>query len=227
MRDYQREFLEFAICTGVMQFGEFVLKSGRKSPYFFNAGLFSTGKSLARLGEFYADRLLDWGQSFDVLYGPAYKGIPLAASTAMALADKTGREIPFCFNRKEIKDHGEGGIIVGAELKGKIVIVDDVITAGISVDESVRIIQAGGAEPLAVCIALDRLERGLHGEEPATVTVEQRHNIPVLSIANLDILVDFLNHSVEHRNFVADIERYQKQYGASLCPSMTQRKGSK
>lgn len=215
MKDYQQEFLEFAIQTRVLQFGEFVLKSGRKSPYFFNAGLFSTGKSLARLGEFYADRLLDWGQSFDVLYGPAYKGIPLAASTAMAIAAKTGRETPFCFNRKETKDHGEGGNIVGAQLKGKVVIIDDVITAGLSVDESVHIIRAAGAEPLAVCIALDRLERGCSGEDPATMAVEQRYNIPVLSIANLDILVDFLNHSVEHQCFMAEIERYQRQYGAS------------
>lgn len=215
MKDYQQEFLEFAIHTRVLQFGKFVLKSGRMSPYFFNAGLFSTGKSLARLGEFYADRLLDWGQSFDVLYGPAYKGIPLAASTAMAIAEKTGRETPFCFNRKETKDHGEGGNIVGAQLKGKVVIIDDVITAGLSVDESVHIIRAAGAEPLAVCIALDRLERGRSGEDPATAAVEQRYNIPVLSIANLDMLVDFLTHSVEHQCFMAEIERYQRQYGAS------------
>ena len=146
MRNYQREFLQFAIDTGVLQFGEFVLKSGRKSPYFFNAGLFSTGQSLARLGEFYADRLLDWGQSFDGLYGPAYKGIPLAVSTAIALADKTGCEVPFSFNRKEAKDHGEGGSIVGANLTGKVVIIDDVVTAGISVDEAVQIIRAAGAE---------------------------------------------------------------------------------
>lgn len=214
MRNYQNEFLQFAIDTGVLQFGEFVLKSARKSPYFFNAGLFATGQSLARLGEFYADRLLDWGQSFDVLYGPAYKGIPLVVSTAIALAGKTGREVPFSFNRKEAKDHGEGGNIVGAELAGKVVIIDDVITAGISVDEAVQIIRAAGAEPCAVCIALDRMERGTSGEVPATSAVEQRHGIPVLSIANLTVLVDFLNSAMEHQSLVAEIEKYRNKYGA-------------
>lgn len=214
MKDYQKEFLAFAIDTDVLQFGEFVLKSGRSSPYFFNAGLFNTGNSLARLGDFYAARLLDWGQSFDMLYGPAYKGIPLAVSTAIALAERTEREVPFCFNRKELKDHGEGGTIVGAELKGKVVIIDDVITAGTSIEESVRIIQAAGAEPLAVCIALDRQERGPDGKDSAIKHVEERHHIPVLSIASLDVLVDFLGRSVEHHGFVADIERYQELYGA-------------
>ncbi len=215
MRDYQKEFLQFTIDSGVLRFGEFVLKSGRKSPYFFNAGLFSTGKSLARLGEFYAARLLDWGRSFDILYGPAYKGIPLAVSTAIALADITGRDIPFCFNRKEIKNHGEGGGIVGAELTGKVVIIDDVITAGTSVEQSVRIIRAAGAEPVAVCIALDRMERGLSGQDPATVTIEKLYRIPVLSIANINELVDFLTHSMEHHDCVVDIQRYQRQHGAS------------
>lgn len=215
MKDYQREFLEFAIHTKVLSFGEFILKSGRKSPYFFNAGLFNTGQSLARLGEFYADRLLDWGQSFDVLFGPAYKGIPLVSSTAIALAKKTGLEIPFCFNRKEVKDHGEGGVTVGAELRGKVLIIDDVITAGISIDESISIIRAAGAEPVAACIALDRMERGLSGEDPAIGMIEQRHSIPVLSIANLNVLVDFLHHSVEHHTFLAALEDYQAQYGVS------------
>ena len=215
MRDYQRKFLQFTIDTGALQFGEFVLKSGRKSPYFFNAGLFNTGNSLARLGGFYADRLLDWGTSFDVLYGPAYKGIPLAVSIAISLSEKTGRDMPFCFNRKETKDHGEGGDIVGAELTGRVVIVDDVITAGISIGESVRIIRAAGAEPLAVCIALDRMERGLGDEDPAAVTVEQRYRIPVLSIADTNVLVDFLTDSREHHDLVAGIQRYQTKYGAS------------
>ena len=213
MRDYQREFLEFAIDTQVLRFGEFTLKSGRISPYFFDAGLFNTGRSLARLGEFYADRLLDWGQSFDTLFGPAYKGIPLVASTAIALAKKTRRDIPYCFNRKEIKDHGEGGLTVGAELNGKVLIVDDVITAGISVDESISIIQKAGAEPVAVCIALDRMERGLNGEDPAIRIIEQRYHIPVLSIADLNVLVDFLRNSVEHHIVVTAIENYQAQYG--------------
>ena len=145
MREYQKDFIEFSLESDVLRFGEFVLKSGRKSPYFFNAGLFNTGASLATLGQFYADRLLDWGQSFDVLFGPAYKGIPLAVSVAMALSARTGNPVPFCFNRKEAKDHGEGGIIVGAELKGRVVIIDDVVTAGISVDESIDIIDSAGA----------------------------------------------------------------------------------
>ena len=213
MREYQKEFLEFAIHTQVLRFGQFVLKSGRTSPYFFDAGLFNTGQSLARMGEFYADRLLDWGESFDVLFGPAYKGIPLVASTAIALAKNTEHEVPFCFNRKELKDHGEGGITVGAELTGKVVIIDDVITAGISVDESISIIRAAGARPVAVCIALDRMERGLNGEEPAISIIEKAHRIPVLSIADLNVLVDFLKRSVEYHTHLTEIENYQTQYG--------------
>ena len=213
MRDYQRAFLQFAIDTQVLRFGEFLLKSGRSSPYFFDAGLFSNGRCLARLGEFYADRLLDWGQSFDILFGPAYKGIPLVATTAIALAKKTGREIPYCFNRKEVKDHGEGGLTVGAELKGKVLIVDDVITAGISVDESISIIREAGAESVAVCIALDRMERGLNDEDPAIRMIEQRHHIPVLSIVDLNVLVDFLRNSEEYSTVVTAIENYQAQYG--------------
>ena len=213
MRDYQRQFLKFSIDTQVLRFGEFMLKSGRKSPYFFDAGLFNTGLSLARLGEFYADRLLDWGKSFDTLFGPAYKGIPLVSSTAIALAKKTGHDIPYCFNRKEVKDHGEGGLTVGAELKGKVLIVDDVITAGISVDESIGIIRQAGAEPVAACIALDRMEMGLNGEDPAIRMIEQRYQIPVLSIVDLNVLVDFLRNSVEHRSVVTAIEKYQAQYG--------------
>lgn len=214
MKNYQKEFLEFAIRTEVLRFGDFVLKSGRTSPYFFNAGLFNTGQSLARLGEFYADRLLDWGGSFDVLFGPAYKGIPLASATAIALAARTGKPTPYCFNRKEVKDHGEGGLTIGAALSGRVVIIDDVITAGISVDESIRIIRLAGAEPAAVCIALDRQERGRQGEQPATVEVERRHRIPVLSIANLSILVEFLEQTGQHGPDVAAMRRYQRQYGA-------------
>lgn len=213
IRSYQKEFLDFAIDTEVLRFGDFVLKSGRTSPYFFNAGLFNTGQSLARLGEFYADRLLDWGQSFDVLFGPAYKGIPLAAATAIALANKTGLPTPYCFNRKEAKDHGEGGTTVGAELKGKVVIVDDVVTAGLSVDESIDIIRRAGAEPAAVCIALDRQERGLDGGDPASATIERRHNIPVLSIANLGTLIEFIAASTAYRPHLASIQEYQNLYG--------------
>lgn len=213
MKDYQREFLEFTLRTEALRFGEFVLKSGRTSPYFFNAGLFNTGQSLARLGEFYADRLLDWGQSFDILFGPAYKGIPLAAATSIALAGRTGKPAPFCFNRKEAKDHGEGGVTVGARLEGRVVIVDDVITAGISVGESIDIIRASGAAPAAVCIALDRQERGLEDQLPATAEIEQRYGIPVLAIANLDILVEFLSRSTEYGSNLEAIRHYRQRYG--------------
>lgn len=213
MREYQKQFIEFCLDTDVLRFGEFVLKSGRKSPYFFNAGLFNTGASLAKLGEFYADRLLDWGQDFDVLFGPAYKGIPLAASVAMALSAKTGRPIPFSFNRKEVKDHGEGGLIVGAELEGRVVIVDDVVTAGISVDESIAIIKAADAAPAAVCIALDRLERGLDERLPTSRLIADRHGIPVLSIADLDVLIAYLDADAGRPDLPDAIRRYREQYG--------------
>lgn len=213
MREYQKEFIEFSLKTDVLRFGEFVLKSGRKSPYFFNAGLFNTGSSLATLGEFYADRLLDWGQDFDVLFGPAYKGIPLAVSVAIALSARTGRPVPYCFNRKEAKDHGEGGLIVGAELKGKVVILDDVVTAGISVDESVATIKDAGATPAAVCIALDRMERGLDGRLPTSQLIEQRHGIPVLSIADLEVLVAYLAGASGNPEYLDAIKRYRQQYG--------------
>ena len=215
MKEYQKEFLEFAIQTDVLRFGEFVLKSGRSSPFFFNAGLFNTGASLSRLGEFYADRLLDWGESFDVLFGPAYKGIPLVASAAMALAARTGRSIPFSFNRKETKDHGEGGITVGAQLRGRVVIIDDVVTAGISVDRSIDIIEQAGARPICVCVALDRLERSLDDEIAATRVIEQRHGIPVLSIADLNILVEYLAGDARHHMFLKAIKRYSRKYGAA------------
>jgi len=213
MREYQKEFIKFSLESDVLRFGEFVLKSGRKSPYFFNAGLFNTGSSLATLGEFYADRLLDWGESFDVLFGPAYKGIPLAVSVAIALSARTGRPVPFCFNRKEAKDHGEGGIIVGAELKGRVVIIDDVVTAGISVDESIDTINRAGAAPAAVCIALDRMERGLDGRLPTSRLITERHGIPVLSIADLDLLVTYLSTSDGTPELLNAIRCYRQQYG--------------
>jgi len=213
MREYQKDFIEFCLQTEVLRFGEFVLKSGRKSPYFFNAGLFNTGTSLAALGEFYADRILDWGQDFDVLFGPAYKGIPLAVSVAMALSARTGRPVPFCFNRKEAKDHGEGGLIVGAELKGRVVIVDDVVTAGISVDESIDIIHKAGATPAAVCIALDRMEHGLEGQLPTSRLIAERHGIPVLSIADLEVLIAYLSSGSGNAEVLDAIKRYRQDYG--------------
>ena len=156
MRDYQRDFLDFAIGRGVLRFGEFTLKSGRISPYFFNAGLFDSGAALARLGRCYAAAIMEAGLEFDTLFGPAYKGIPLVATVAVALAEQHGRDVPWCFNRKEAKDHGEGGMIVGAPLKGRVLIVDDVITAGTAIRETMQILTAHGATPAGVLIALDR-----------------------------------------------------------------------
>ena len=194
MQDYQRDFLRFALDQGVLRFGDFTLKSGRHSPYFFNAGLFNSGTALARLGRFYAAALQASDLACDVLYGPAYKGIPLAAAAAIALADQYGRDVPYAFNRKESKDHGEGGLIVGHPLRGDILIIDDVITAGTSVRESIDIIRAQGARPAGVLIALDRQERG-QDERSAVQEVRERFGIPVVSIATLADLVAFLEAS--------------------------------
>ncbi len=194
MQDYQRDFLRFALELGVLKFGDFTLKSGRQSPYFFNAGLFNTGSALASLGAFYAAALQASGLPCDVLYGPAYKGIPLAAATAIALATQHGRDLPYAFNRKESKDHGEGGLIVGHPLRGQVLIIDDVITAGTSVRESIDIIQAQGARPAGVLIALDRQERG-QNESSAVQEVRDHFGIPVVSIATLADLVAFLEES--------------------------------
>ena len=193
MQDYQRDFLRFALNQGVLRFGDFTLKSGRHSPYFFNAGLFNSGAALARLGRFYAAALQASDLACDVLYGPAYKGIPLAAA-AIALADQYGRDVPYAFNRKESKDHGEGGLIVGHPLRGEVLIIDDVITAGTSVRESIDIIRAQGARPAGVLIALDRQERG-QDERSAVQEVRERFGIPVVSIATLADLVAFLEAS--------------------------------
>lgn len=212
MKDYQREFIEFALHTGVLKFGSFTLKSGRQSPYFFNSGLFNSGASLARLGRFYAQTIADSGLNFDVLFGPAYKGIPLASTTVVALADQHQRDVPYVFNRKEIKDHGEGGQLVGAELKGKVLIIDDVISAGTSVRESVDIIRAAGAEPAGVVIALDRQERG-QGELSAIQEVQAEHGIPVLNIICLNDLLGYLENSTELGEFLPAVQAYRDQYG--------------
>ena len=214
MKDYQKEFLEFALAAGVLSFGEFTLKSGRRSPYFFNTGLFKSGERLRRLGRFYADTVVESEQAFDVLYGPAYKGIPLVSATVVALAEHYGRDVPFSFNRKEVKDHGEGGVIVGAELTGDVAILDDVISAGTSVAESVAIIHACGARPAAVYIALDRQERGRESTASAVQEVEQRYGIPVYAIATLETLVAYLKDSAEHRGHLDALERYRDRYGA-------------
>jgi len=210
--DYQRDFLAFALEKNVLRFGEFTLKSGRLSPYFFNTGLFNTGASLAALGRYYAQTIVQSGIAFDVLYGPAYKGIPLAAVTAAALADHHGRDVAYAFNRKEAKDHGEGGIIVGHALEGRVLIIDDVISAGTSVRESVDIIQRQGATPAGVVIALDRQERG-QGSQSAVQEVESLLGIPVAAIARLAHLIQFVQETPEHQDWLAPIAAYSAQYG--------------
>jgi orotate phosphoribosyltransferase len=213
MKDYQREFLRFALDAGVLRFGEFTLKSGRHSPYFFNAGLFDTGARLARLGRYYAHAIMDSGIAFDLLYGPAYKGIPLAAVTVAALADHHGLDLPYAFNRKEAKDHGEGGNIVGSPLQGRILIIDDVISAGTSVRESVDIIRGHGAEPAGVVIALDRQEKG-QDERSAVAQVEAELGIPVAAIVRLNQLVEFLSEQPDQAQALERIRDYRERYGA-------------
>ena len=212
MKDYQQEFIEFAIQADVLRFGEFRLKSGRSSPYFFNAGLFSTGEQLARLGRSYAQAIIDSGTGFDVLFGPAYKGIPLATAAAIALADHHRLNMPWCFNRKEAKDHGEGGNLVGAPLEGRVLIIDDVITAGTAIRESVDIIQAAGAQLAGVVIALDRQERG-QGERSAIQEVEETLGIQVTSIVKLEHILEYLTTQTGREAEVSLIEAYRNQYG--------------
>jgi orotate phosphoribosyltransferase len=209
--ELSREFIAFACEQGVLRFGEFKTKAGRLSPYFFNAGLFDDGASLSRLSDFYARRVLAAGVGFDVLFGPAYKGIPLAAGTAMALAGR-GHNTPYAYNRKEAKDHGEGGTLVGAPLKGRVLIIDDVISAGTSVRESVDLIRAAGATPAAVLIALDRQERG-QGELSAVQEVEKSFGIPVISVVSLTDLIDYLSGHPELENKLAAVREYRVRYG--------------
>ncbi|MBT3309063.1 MAG: orotate phosphoribosyltransferase [Gammaproteobacteria bacterium] len=213
MQDYKKDFLDFAIDADVLRFGEFTLKSGRISPYFFNAGLFNTGAQMARLGKYYAAAIAESGIEFDLIYGPAYKGIPLAAVTAVYLAEEHGRDLPFAFNRKEAKDHGEGGMIVGAPLEGKILVIDDVISAGTSVRESVDIIQASGAEFAGVVISLDRQERG-QGEQSAIQEVESQYGVQVASIVGLADLVTYLSEKSGMEDDLKRVEAYREQYGA-------------
>jgi orotate phosphoribosyltransferase len=213
MHDYQRDFLRFAIASDVLRFGRFTLKSGRESPYFFNAGLFCSGAALARLGRSYAAAIVDSGIPFDMLFGPAYKGIPLAAAAAIALADQHDRDVPYAFNRKEAKDHGEGGVIVGAPLAGRVLIIDDVISAGTSVRASLELIAAAGAEPAGVAIALDRQERGT-GALSAVQEVERQYGLPVAAIVRLDQLVDYLGDEPGMQEPLAAIRAYRERYGA-------------
>ncbi|MCP9761223.1 orotate phosphoribosyltransferase [Aquitalea sp. S1-19] len=211
MSDFRQDFIRFALEGQVLKFGEFTTKAGRKSPYFFNAGLFNDGASTLALSRFYADAIQASGIEFDMLFGPAYKGIILAAATSMALAEK-GCNVPFAYNRKEAKDHGEGGVLVGAPLKGKVLIIDDVITAGTSVRESISMIRAAGAEPAGVAIALDRMERGT-GVLSAVQEVEQQYGLPVVAIANLGDLMTFIEGSDELARYLEAVKAYRASYG--------------
>ncbi len=212
MQDYQKAFIEFAMQRQVLKFGQFTLKSGRTSPYFFNAGLFNTGGDLARLGQFYAQALVDSGIEYDVLFGPAYKGIPIATTTAVALADKHQQDVPYCFNRKEAKDHGEGGTLVGSPLSGKVMLVDDVITAGTAIRESMALIDAHQATLAGVLIALDRQEKG-QGELSAIQEVERDFNTQVVSIISLADLVEYLKVKPDMAQHLENIEQYRRDYG--------------
>ena len=212
MQQYQQDFLDFAIAKEVLKFGEFTLKSGRVSPYFFNAGNFQTGADLTKLAHAYANAIVESGIEFDVLFGPAYKGIPLAAATAVALYEQHQVDVPWCFNRKEVKDHGEGGSIVGAPLAGRILIIDDVITAGTAIRESMDLIAQAGASSAGVVIALDRQERG-KGERSAIQEVEQDYEIPVKAIIQLENITEYLVQQGQDEDTVKKIDAYRAQYG--------------
>jgi len=209
--DYRRDFIAFAIACGVLRFGSFVTKSGRESPYFFDAGLFDTGTRLGRLAEFYAAAIGASGVAYDMVFGPAYKGIPLAAATAVALA-RDGRDVPYAYNRKEAKDHGEGGTVIGAPLAGRVLIIDDVMTAGTAVRQSVAVIRAAGAAPAGVAVCLDRMERGA-GELSAVQEVRQHYGIPVIAITTLDDLLEYLEGASQHEESLRAIAAYRRQYG--------------
>jgi len=213
MQDFRREFLDFAIQTGVLRFGRFTLKSGRNSPYFFNTGLFNSGQGLAQLGRYYARAIIQSGIEFDMIFGPAYKGIPLAAATVIALADYHGLDIPYAFDRKEAKDHGEGGNIVGAPLQGRVLIIDDVITAGISAAYSIDLIRENNAEAAGFIIALDRQEKTPESNTSALQLLEQKQNLPVFSIATLDDLVELLQMDKEKSDILSNINAYRDEFG--------------
>ena len=216
MSDFRREFIAFCVEQGVIRFGEFITKSGRTTPYFFNAGLFNTGASLDRLAEFYAKAILASGLQFDMLFGPAYKGIVLAAATAMALS-RQGRDVAFAFNRKEAKDHGEGGDIIGAPLKGKVLIIDDVMTAGTAVRESMAVLTRFPAQAVGVVLSLDRMEKGT-SELSAIQEVEQQYRIPVITIATLDDLLSYLAHTPALTANIEAVSAYRERYGVRLQP---------
>ena len=212
MQEYKARFFDLALEKGNLRFGTFTLKSGRSSPYFFNAGGFDDGRSLDMLAGCFADAIIESGNDFDMLFGPAYKGIPLAAAIAMSLNSRHGMNIPFAYNRKEAKDHGEGGMLVGAPMQGSVLITDDVISAGTSVRESIEWIQKAGASPAGVAIALDRQERGV-GRQSAAQEVQSEFNIPVISIAGLDDLIDYLEKKSSSGVDIGAIRRYRQEYG--------------
>lgn len=212
MEQYKRDFIEFALSRNVLKFGEFTLKSGRKSPYFFNAGLFNTGADLTRLGEFYAAAIQASAVDFDVVFGPAYKGIPIGTSVSVALFNRYGIDKPVCFNRKEVKDHGEGGNLIGSPLQGKILLVDDVITAGTAIRESMELISANQAELAAVLIALNRKERG-KGELSAIQEVERDYQCQVLSIIDLDDLMQFIEQDPRYSSHLPEMRAYRAEFG--------------
>ena len=212
MEQYKRDFIEFALSRNVLKFGEFTLKSGRKSPYFFNAGLFNTGADLARLGEFYAAAIQASAVDFDVVFGPAYKGIPIGTSVSVALFNRYGIDKPVCFNRKEVKDHGEGGNLIGSPLQGKILLVDDVITAGTAIRESMELISTNQAELAAVLIALNRKERG-KGELSAIQEVERDYQCQVLSIIDLDDLMQFIEQDPRYSSHLSEMRAYRAEFG--------------
>jgi orotate phosphoribosyltransferase len=216
MRDYRKKFIEFVIDNDILRFGEFTLKSGRISPYFFNAGLFNTGAKLAFLGRCYAAAIMEAGLDFDVMFGPAYKGIPLAAVTAATLATEHDLDRPYCFNRKETKDHGEGGLIVGASLRGRVLLIDDVITAGTAVGEAVELINAAGAGLAGIVVAMDRQEKG-SGEQSTIQEIASTYDVPVVSIISLRDITDFLEASgdVGYSEHLLAIDRYRGEYGAA------------
>lgn len=212
MHDYQRAFIEFAVTHRALRFGEFTLKSGRRSPYFFNIGLFNSGHAIARLGQYYAAAITSAGVEFDMLFGPAYKGIPLAVTTAIALSEHHGRDVPFAFNRKEEKDHGEGGTIVGAMLQGRVLVIDDVISSGLSINESHAIIGKQGAATAAIAIALDRQERGSN-DTSAIDDIRRNHGVEVYSIVTLDHLIAYLGEQPDMAQDLARVNDYRDRYG--------------
>ncbi|GAA0399613.1 orotate phosphoribosyltransferase [Cocleimonas flava] len=214
MKSYQQEFLDFAIANDVLKFGEYTLKSGRLSPYFFNFGLFQTGSSLAKLGDYYAQAIVDSGVEFDMLFGPAYKGIPLVAVVSATLYEKHGIDLPYAYNRKEAKDHGEGGNIVGAPLTGKVLIVDDVISAGTACREAADIVQQNNAEIAGICISLDRQERGT-GKLSAVQEVEESYGIKVIKIIGLDNVIQHIEETAKDDELLSRIRNYRVEYGVS------------